>query len=108
MNYKIASTANFTRELKVLAKKYRSLRKDVDALISELEENPEIGIPLGHNCYKIRLAIKSKGRGKSAGGRVITHVFVTEGVVYLLSIYDKSDRATITDAELLALLAQLH
>lgn len=105
MSYKVEATANFAGELKILAKKYRSLRSDIATLVEELEETPHAGTPIGHNCYKIRIAIKSKGRGKSGGGRVITHVFVSQKVVYLLSIYDKSQRATITDSEIQELLS---
>jgi mRNA-degrading endonuclease RelE of RelBE toxin-antitoxin system len=84
VSYNVEATANFSKELKTLAKKYRSLQADLAQLITALEENPELGTPIGHGCYKIRLAIKSKGRGKSTGGRVITQVFVTDRTVYLL------------------------
>jgi mRNA-degrading endonuclease RelE of RelBE toxin-antitoxin system len=105
VNYKVESTANFSKELKNLAKKYRSLPKDVEALVSQLEQTPEIGTPIGHHCYKIRLAIKSKGLGKSGGARVITHIYLTQKSVYLLSIYDKSKQASISDDEVLRLVA---
>lgn len=59
-----------------------------------------IGTPLGNECYKIRLAIRSKGQGKSGGARVITHVWVSETTVFLLSIYDKSEAETISDKDL--------
>ncbi len=107
MSFRVEVTANFAKEAKSLSKKYRSLRSELAALIAKLETDPETGTPIGHNCYKIRLAIKSKGRGKSAGGRVITHVFVSGRIVYLLSIYDKSSRASITDSELKELLGNL-
>jgi mRNA-degrading endonuclease RelE of RelBE toxin-antitoxin system len=102
--YSIRTTANFDREAKVLAKKYRSLRQDLIDLGAELQENPKTGTAIFHNCYKIRLAIKSKGRGKSTGGRVISYVYVEREAVYLLSIYDKSDKESISDAELRELL----
>ncbi len=47
---------------------------------------------------KIRMAIKSKGRGKSGGARVITYTVVVtenEGIIYLMDIYDKADYSTI-------------
>jgi len=107
VSYKVEVTSNFAKEFKPLAKKYRSLRAELAKLIADLEENPELGTPIGHNCYKIRIAIKSKGRGKSTGGRVITQVFVSDKMVFLLSIYDKSNRITITDADLMRLLIDL-
>lgn len=72
-----------------------------------LQENPHQGIPLGNNCYKIRASIKSKGKGKSGGARLITYVCVLEEELYLLSIYDKSERESISDKELKAILANL-
>lgn len=83
--------------LKALAKKHRSLKKDLTAVIEQLEQDPTTGTELGNNCYKIRLAITSKVKGKSGGARIITHVRVTNTTVYLLSIYDKSEMENIAD-----------
>jgi len=69
-----------------------------------LKTAPAQGVPLGNNCFKIRLAIGSKGRGKSGGARVITCLQVVQTSVYLLTVYDKSQQDSITDKELLELL----
>ena len=69
-----------------------------------MEKNPEQGTNLGNNCYKIRVSIESKGKGKSGGARVITNIVIAEKTVYLLSIYDKSDKENLTDKELKELL----
>ena len=69
-----------------------------------MEKNPEQGTNLGNNCYKIRVSIESKGKGKSGGARVITNIIIAEKTVYLLSIYDKSDKENLTDKELKELL----
>ena len=66
----------------------------------KLAENPTQGTNLGNNCYKIRVAISSKGKGKSGGARLITYVRVLKGIVYLLDIYDKSSQGTISEKEL--------
>jgi hypothetical protein len=68
-----------------------------------LETNPQIGVPLGDCCYKIRLAITSKGKGKSGGARVITHTVVINNIVYLMMIYDKSEQATVSNKQILEL-----
>ncbi|MES2266549.1 MAG: type II toxin-antitoxin system RelE/ParE family toxin [Bacteroidota bacterium] len=104
MNYKILTIAPFDKQLKRLIKKYPSLKTEISHLAKELLIEPNKGIPIGNDCYKIRLAISSKGRGKSAGARVITYVVVTEYSIFLLSIYDKSDQANIDDKELIRLL----
>jgi len=83
-----------------LLKKCPSLKKDFEQLIESLEQNPIQGKNLGNNCFKIRLAIASKKRGKSGGARVITNILIEESIVYLLSIYDKSDKENITEKEL--------
>lgn len=67
-------------------------------------ESPSLGTSLGNNCYKIRLAIASKGKGKSGGARVITHFYVENNTVFLLSIYDKSEQENIPDSNIKALL----
>jgi len=87
-----------------LSKKYFSLKTDLAELGKQLTENPAMGKPIGRNCYKIRLAISSKGKGKSGGARIITHVYVTGNTIYMLAIYDKSEQDNISDRELNELL----
>jgi len=100
MNYKINYTHPFAKELKHLAKKYPSIKVDVSNLIKELQTNPLMGIPMGNNFYKIRLAIQSKGKGKSGGARVITYVQVIQENIFMIAIYDKSEGENISDSEL--------
>lgn len=104
---KIASTSFFIKELKPLAKKYRSLEDDLMELAESLIENPIQGDTLSHSCFKVRLAISSKNKGKSGGARVITNVHINNEVIYLLSIYDKSDQDTISEKELIKRLKAL-
>ena len=104
MNYKIKTVPKFEKELKRLVKKYPSLKEEYIELLKNLKIEPEQGTALGNNCYKIRLAIASKGKGKSGGARVITYLQVIETTVYLLSIFDKSDQENIPDKELAELL----
>jgi hypothetical protein len=107
MSYKIEATPHFLNEAKKLSKKYPSLKKDISALAEALAENPTIGTSLGNNFYKIRLAIASKGKGKSGGARVITCVKIVANTVYLAAIYDKSDKENITDKELKEMAKQI-
>ena len=100
MSFKIIAVKEFDRELKRLSKKHISLKYDYLSLVESLEENPAQGTPIGKDCYKIRMAIASKGQGKSGGSRVITHVRVVAETVYLLAIYDKSEQGNINDAEI--------
>jgi len=104
MSFNVYTTDFFDKELKKLSRKYPSLKNDFRALVDSLKDEPIQGQSLGKDCYKIRMAITSKGKGKSGGSRVITCVKIVAGSVFLLSIYDKTDKENISDAELEKLL----
>ena len=94
---KIITTPQFVKDFKQLSKKYPSLANDLRQLQTSLLENPTQGTPLGDDCYKIRLAITSKGKGKSGGGRVITCVQIINDTIHLITLFDKSDKANVSD-----------
>jgi mRNA-degrading endonuclease RelE of RelBE toxin-antitoxin system len=100
MPYKVEATPAFLSEAKKLSKKYPSLKDDIEVLATQLSSTPLQGTPLGKNAYKIRLAITSKAKGKSGGARVITCVKIIAEIVYLVSIYDKSEQSIISDKDL--------
>ncbi|GAK54592.1 hypothetical protein U14_05879 [Candidatus Moduliflexus flocculans] len=111
MNVEIIVSRHFQKEAKRLLKKYPSLKQELERLQSELMLNPTTGTPLGQSCYKIRIAIQSKGKGKSGGARVITHVLIAlpildEQRVYLLTIYDKSELSSIHDLDVKTLIQE--
>lgn len=111
MNYSIKVLRAFDKELKRLSKKYRSIKEDYAKLLAELYANPCAGSDLGNGVRKVRMAIKSKNRGKSHGARVITFTYMldeTNGIIHLLFIYDKEERESISSAEIDALLAELQ
>jgi hypothetical protein len=70
-------------------------------------ENPEQGTVIGKGCFKILFSIASKGKGKSGGARIITNFVVTDATVYLLSIYDKSEKENLSNKELDQLLKSI-
>ena len=103
-------SSEFRKEVKRLAKKYRSIPEDLIELRNRLVENPLEGADLGLGVRKVRMSIKSKGKGKSGGARVITYnVTEVEDTIdiTLLTIYDKSERSTISDKEIKDLLKSL-
>jgi len=108
MSFRVKSLSLFEKQAKKLNKKYPSLKSELVALVQNLQENPQQGTPVGNSCFKIRLAIKSKGKGKSGGARVITHIVVMKETVYLLSIYDKSNKDNLSDQELDLLLESIE
>ncbi len=106
MSYEVNTIIHFERQAKKLVKKYRSLKGELDTLIIKLENEPTQGTDLGNGIYKIRLAIASKGKGKSGGARVITCVKVIQEKVYLVSIYDKSQLDNLTREQISTLLEE--
>lgn len=102
MNVNIITTHNFRKEAKKLLKKYRSLKSELEAFQTNLTQSPTMGVLITENVYKIRLGVKSKGKGKSGGMRIITYVHLMEKEngeidIYLLSIYDKSDYENVSE-----------
>ena len=95
MSYSIETTDLFVKQIKRLRKKYASLAKDLQDFQEKLLEDPFMGVQLGDNMFKVRVAIKSKGKGKSGGLRIITFVVVTEETIFLLTAYDKSEIASV-------------
>lgn len=115
MSVEIVITDNFKKEAKKLIKKYTSLKNELFDLQEQIEENPRLGTLIMENIYKIRLAVKSKGRGKSGGLRVINMVEedvddeeVINTIVNMLSIYDKSEITNLSDKEIRDLINELE
>jgi hypothetical protein len=107
MNYSVETLAAFERQAKRLLKKYPSLQHELQQLILLLAEQPTKDTPIGRHCYKIRLKIASSGKGKSGGGRFITHVIHLEHRIILLSIYSKTERENISEKEIDILLQEI-
>lgn len=118
MRFRVILIDNFKREARRLLKKYPSLKNELVVLQQQLLENPRMGIQIAENVYKIRLSVKSKGRGKSGGMRVITFVWevvaeqeeddtTLDTTIFLASIYDKSEEENISDKDLQRLIDEI-
>ena len=110
MNYNIIPTPHFEKSLKDLTKRYKSMKHDFSAFKESLKENPFQGSDLGGGLRKIRMAIYSKGKGKSGGARVITYTTLvdeTSGDVWLVEIYDKSEYSTVRTEVIKEMLKEL-
>lgn len=110
MNFELTATHQFKRHLKALAKRHRSLKSDFEAFVASLTENPFQGDEICPGIRKIRMAITSKGRGKSGGARIITYTILTSkenGRVYLVDIYDKADFSTVDIATIQSITQEL-
>ena len=100
MSYNVVAIPPFDRQLKRLSKKYPSIKQEYKDLLNNLEINPELGTAIGNNCFKIRFAIESKGKGKRGGARVVTNFVLSDKTVFLLAIYDKAEKDDLSSKEL--------
>ena len=74
-----------------------------------IESNPSAGVDLGYGIRKVRFKVSAKGKGKSGGARVVSKNVIIgtyQTKIYLLTIYDKQKKDTITKAEIEQLLKQ--
>ena len=108
MSYSIVTTYRFEKELKRLTKKFPSLKNEFAQLIAEIAEKPQRGASLRNDCYKIRMAISSKGKGKSGGASVISYLYRKDQTAYLLTIYDKNEKADLQPQELITMVNNLN
>jgi len=113
MNVKIFVTTNFKRRAKKYLKKYKSLKDELKELQGQLEENPQLGTMIMEDVYKVWLASKSKGKGKSGGFRIINYLEELSEeekttFVNMLTIYDKSETESLKDAEVQNLIEELE
>ena len=102
MNYKIDLIPSFRKDVKKLSKKYKNIKKDLSTLKNIFNQNSpkEIGISIGHHCYKLRLKNSDIQKGKSGGYRVI-YFYIEDDTITLISIYSKSDLANIDENEII-------
>lgn len=107
MSYSVIPTPRFKKEAKRLLKRFGSLQNELRELEKSLQINPRQGVDLGNNAYKLRLTIKSKGKGKSGGARIITFIVTEDKEVYLLRIYDKSEKESVSDALVKQMIAEI-
>ena len=102
MDHTFIPTPTFEKSYKRLKKKYLSLKSDLEEFKKEYNENPYIGSDLGGGFRKIRIAIKSKNRGKRGGARIITYdlcIKKEDKIVIMVQIYDKNEISTFFEDE---------
>ena len=93
-------TKQFEKDYKRLIKKYPSLNKDLEELKKKLTTDPNFGVSLSGGFHKIRLSIKSKGKGTRSGARIITFNCIisnTTNKIIFVVMYDKSEQENIDD-----------
>ena len=94
MNYKIETIPRFEKDVKKLKKKFPKIKSDLVNFVNQLLLNPKMGIDLGENIFKVRIPNSSIPTGKSGGFRIITY-YKKDSVLYLVTIYSKTEQDTI-------------
>jgi len=95
----IALTPRFQRDLRELAKRYRSIRSDIQPLIDQLQAGEIPGDRIAgikYQVFKVRIKNSTIQKGKSGGYRVIYYLKNAQGII-LTTIYSKSDLTDVSN-----------
>ena len=90
----------YKKAVKKLKKRFRNIEKDIDDFFETVSTVEDLGVRLHESIFKARIRNRDKSSGKSGGYRLITYLVLSEGRLYQLYVYDKSDLANISDKEL--------
>jgi mRNA-degrading endonuclease RelE of RelBE toxin-antitoxin system len=104
----VESTSTFTRNLRNLAKKYRSIRNDIQPVIEQLERGELPGdriSGIGYEVFKVRVRNSDIHKGKSGGYRMIYYVKTENGII-LLTVYAKSEQSNILADEITGIILE--
>src|SRR3954447_8485648 len=96
-------TVCLTKSFEVAARQVGMTDDEMANMVTFLAENPKAGDELRGTggCRKVRIA--GRGKGKSGGYRIITFYSGEEMPVYLLTVFSKGEKATLTGKEAAAL-----
>jgi mRNA-degrading endonuclease RelE of RelBE toxin-antitoxin system len=99
LSIEIAITPRFQRDLRELAKRYRSIRSDIQPLIDQLQAGEIPGDRIAgikYQVFKVRVKNSNIQKGKSGGYRVIYYLKNAQGII-LTTIYSKSDLTDVSN-----------
>lgn len=94
---KIVYTPEFKRNLRILAKKYRHIRSDVQPVIKKLQTGEFPGDQIQgteYTLFKVRVQNSDIGKGKRSGYRLIYYLITPLNIIFV-TIYSKSDQSDI-------------
>jgi mRNA-degrading endonuclease RelE of RelBE toxin-antitoxin system len=99
--FNIEYTAEFKRNLRQLAKKYRRIKTDLQELLDQLAKGNKLGDQIRgvvYEVFKARVKNSDSARGKSGGYRVIYQC--KDEQIILITIYSKSEQQDIEPSEI--------
>lgn len=103
-------TPEFKRNLRVLAKKYRHIRSDVQPVIDQLRAGEIIGdqVPrTRYTIFKVRVRNSDIQKGKRSGYRMIYHLKTPTNVI-LVTIHFKLDQADVSAEQIRHILIEFN
>lgn len=100
LGYEIQKTKLFEKLVDNLYKRFKHIELDIEAFGDDLDDVSKLGIHLGKNVYKVRIANSDKNKGKSSGYRLISYLKLEEETLTYLYIYDKSDLESLSEKQL--------
>ncbi|MEH1864185.1 MAG: type II toxin-antitoxin system RelE/ParE family toxin [Nostoc sp.] len=104
----VQASPTFKRNIRALAKKYRSIRNDIQPVIEQLQQGelPGDQIPgVGYAIFKLRVRNSDAQKGKSGGYRLIYYVKTATGII-LLTVYTKSEQVDIAAKDIQSIIAE--
>lgn len=96
----IEETDTFAKAVKKLSKRFKNIGNGCDTFLDNINTTDDLGIHLGNNVYKVRIANSNKHSGKSSGYRLVSYLKLIDKKLYLMYIYDKSDFDTVSEKEI--------
>ncbi|MFH1860054.1 MAG: type II toxin-antitoxin system RelE/ParE family toxin [bacterium] len=106
----IEFTPEFKRNLRMLAKKYHSIRLDIQPIIEQLQKGITIGdqIPeVGLLIFKARVLNRDIQKGKRSGYRLIYYK-KTRIKIILVTVYSKLEQSDISSKEIKSIVQEFE
>ncbi len=105
---KVDAAPEFLKNLRALKKKYRSVRKDIEFAIRDLQCGNFIGnqmVGTGYQIFKVRVKNSDIRKGKRSGYRLV-YQLESQDSALLLALYSKSDQGNITISDIQRIIAE--
>ena len=100
LGYEIQRTKLFEKLVAALHKRFKYIESDIELFGDNLDDISKLGVHLGKNIYKVRIANSDKNKGKSSGYRLISYLKIEDATLTYIYIYDKSDLESLSENKL--------
>lgn len=97
--YAYVHTVVETPEYLTAAKQAKMTADERDWVVRYIAANPDAGAIMPETGGARKVRVPKEGRGKSGGYRVVTYYLDADTPVFLLTVLDKSKKASLSDGE---------